>query len=146
MATKPLNGIFGTSASLETEGIWIDYGEYGRIKVARAGGKNKAFKNLMERSLRPYRSAMNMGTMDDAVLERITRENFAEAVVLDWDIVEEGPIDETTGKPTLVPVPFSREACVKIFEALPDLFLDIMQQAQTVVNFVEASREIDAKG
>lgn len=135
-ASKPISDIFGTNASLEVDGIWVDYGEHGRFRVARAGGKNKAFRNLMEKRLRPYRAAMSMGTMDDTVVERITRECFAEAVVLDWELVDG---DEQ-------PITFTREKCVELFEEYPDLFLDIMQQAQMVVNFVEETREADAKG
>jgi len=139
MASKPLNSLFGTSASLETDGIWIEYGEYGRFRCARAGGKNKAFRNLMERKLRPYRSAINMGTMDESILEKITHECFAEAVVLEWDIVEENDLGE------IVAIPFSREKCVELFKALPDLFEDLLKQTQTVINFVEESRADDAK-
>lgn len=134
-AAKPISGIFGTNASLETDGIWVDYGEHGRFLVARAGGKNKAFRNLMEKRLRPYRAAMSMGTMDDSVVERITRECFAEAVVLNWELVD------ANGDA----IEFTREKCVDLFEELPDLFIDIMQQAQMVVNFVEATRAEDAK-
>jgi len=139
MASKPLSQVFGTSASLETEGIVINYGEYGSFKCARAGGKNKAFRNLMERKLRPYRSAINMGTMDESILEKLTHECFAEAVVLGWDIVEQNELGE------IVPVPFTREKCVELFQQYPDLFTDLLQQTQTVINFVEESRADDAK-
>lgn len=135
-ATKPIASFFKTSANLETEGIWIDYGDYGRFLVARAGGKNKAFRNLMDQRLRPYRSALKMGLVDDSVIEKITRESFAEAVVLDWELVDESN----------QPIPYSAEACSKLFEDCPDLFEDVLNQAQTVANFVEETRVEDAKG
>lgn len=135
-AEKSIFDLFSTNVQFETDGIWIDYGSYGRVKIARAGGKNRAFRSLMERRLRPYRSAMNMGTMDEQVLERITRECFAETVVLDWEFL--GPDGE--------PLPFSKEKCVELFEALPDFFTEVVNESQRVVNFVEQSREHDAKG
>ncbi len=133
---KPISALFGTNASLETEGLWIDYGDYGRFLIARAGGANKKFKNLFERKIRPYRAAINMGTLDDAVAERIMRESFAEAVVIDWELVNEDGD----------PFPFSAEKCCEIFEENPDLFTDLQQQAQMVANFVKETRELDAKG
>ncbi len=135
-AQKPISALFGTNATLETEGIWIDYGDYGRFLIARAGGQNKKFRNLFEKKIRPYRAAINMGTLDDAVAERIMREAFAETVVLDWDLVDEDGD----------PYPFSAESCVSLLEENPDLFTDLQQQSQMVANFLQDTREADAKG
>ncbi len=134
-AVKPISALFGTNATLETEGIWIDYGDYGKFLVARAGGQNKKFRNLFEKKIRPYRAAINMGTLDDAVAERIMRESFAEAVVLEWDLVD------ADGKS----VPFTVENCIELLESNPDLFTDLQQQSQMVANFIQDTREMDAK-
>lgn len=135
MATKSIEDLFLTDRTLETEGIEITYGDHGSFFVARAGGANKAFNTLMQKRLRPYRTAMQMGTMDDAVLEKIVRECFAEKVVLGWDIVD------SEGKA----IPFTKEKCVELFNKLPDLFADLMEQAQRVANFVQEQRNEDAK-
>lgn len=134
-ATKPLSGIFKTNATFETSGIWIDYGEYGRFRIARSGGENRAFRNLVQQRLRPYRAGINMGTIGDDVIESVMRECFAEAIVLDWEIVDED------GKP----IPFSREKCIDVFKEYPDLFADIVQQSQLVVNFLDETRKADGK-
>lgn len=134
-AKKSIASVFGTDSSLETEGIKLDYGDYGAVWVARAGGKNKAFSDAMERRLRPYRSGIQLGTVDNEVVEKITRECFAEFVVLDWDFVDEN------GEP----IPYSPEKCAELFEQYPDFFNEIMQQAQRVVNFVRETREHDGK-
>lgn len=139
MALKPIGAVFGTNASLETDGIWIDYGEYGKFKIARAGGKNQAFTNRMEREMRPYRAGIRMGTIDDGVIENISRRVFAETVVLDWEIADYDESGE------VVPVPFSVDKCVELFSKYPDLFRDILQQSQQVVNFVEETRAHDGK-
>ena len=135
MATKSIEDLFKTDSSLETEGIEIKYGEHGSFFIARAGGANKAFNALMTKKLRPYRTAMQMGTMDDSVLESVVRECFAEKVVLGWDLVDsEGNA-----------IPFSKQKCVELFNNLPDLFTDLMQESQRVANFVQSAREEDAK-
>ena len=134
-AQKPISALFGTNATLETDGIWIDYGDYGKFLIARAGGQNKKFRNMFEKKIRPYRAAINMGTLDDAVAERIMREAFAETVVLGWDLV--GDDGE--------PFPFSVEHCITLLETNPDLFTDLQQQSQMVANFIQDTRELDAK-
>jgi len=134
--TKPISSIFKTDPTLETKGIWVDYGESGRFLIARSGGRNRAFRNLMEQRIKPFRAAMNAGASSDEAVERTTRKVFSETVVLDWEQVDE--LGES--------IPFTPDACYKLFEELPDLFLDIMQQSQMIVNFVEETREADAKG
>ncbi len=130
-----ISDLFGTTEALETDGIWIDYGEYGRFLVRRAGGRNRKFKNLMTRLIKPHRAAMQMGAVDDSVLEGLTRHAFSRTVIIDWELVDED------GEPR----DFSVSACEELFKELPDLFEDIMSQAQMVVNFVELARDNDAK-
>ena len=62
--------LFKTDEKLETDGVWLEYGqtEEGkpiRIKIARAGGRNVAFAKALEKATRPYRKAIQTGTLDD---------------------------------------------------------------------------------
>lgn len=131
--------LFKTSKNLETDGIYIEYGsdEDGkpiRIKIARAGGSNKAFTKALERATRPYRKAIQSGLLDNATADRLFRDVFADTVVLGWENVK-GP----DGKD----LPFSRENILKLFEDLPDLFSDLREQASNAALYREEVAEKD---
>jgi hypothetical protein len=130
---------FKTNANLEIDGIWIEYGinDKGkpiRIKIARAGGNNKAFTKAMERVTRPYRRAIQSGTLSNEVAEKLYREAFAETVVLGWENVE---------GPNGVALMFTKDNAVQLFNDLPDLFVDLRDQASQAALFREEVMEAD---
>lgn len=131
---------FKTDPDLETKGIFINFGETkdGRIinfRLARAGGSNKAYEKAMELATKPIRRQLMNDTVDNAQLLRITRKVFAETVVLGWENVE----DEDDK-----PIPFSKENCLKLFEELPDLFLDVQEQARKAVLYRSVNLQADS--
>lgn len=124
---------FKTDEALETDGLWIEYGvtDTGqpiRIKIARAGGRNTAFSKALERATRPYRKAIQTGTLDNQTADNLYKDVFAETVVLDWINVE-----DQDGQP----MDFKKENVVKLFNDLPDLFNDLREQAANVALFRE---------
>lgn len=127
--------MFSTDTSLETEGIDIDYGEFS-IKIARAGGANKRYVKVLEAKSKPYRRAIDTDTIDSEIVQRILRETYATTVVLGWK-----GITDSEGKA----IKFSKESCVKLFEDLPDLFIDIQQQASKMALFRKEILEADSK-
>ena len=131
--------LFKTDENLETDGIWLEYGqtekgEPVRIKIARAGGHNSSFSKALEKATRPYRKAIQTGMLDNKTADKLYKEVFADTVVLDWINVE-GP----DGKP----MEFKRENVLKLFEDLPDLFADLREQANHVALFRDEVREAD---
>lgn len=131
--------LFKTNENLETDGVWLEYGqtEKGepiRIKIARAGGHNSAFSKALEKATRPYRKAIQTGMLDNKTADKLYKEVFADTVVLDWINVE-GPDGQ--------PMEFKRENVLKLFEDLPDLFADLREQANNVALFREEVREAD---
>lgn len=126
---------FRTSDNLETNGIWIDYGTAGRFRIARAGGANKRFTKKLQRLAKPFRKAIQAESMDDELADRLMMQAFCECVLIGWEGV--------TG-PDGNPLPYSAEAAAKLFEDLPDLYLDLRQQAQNGALFREALLEADA--
>lgn len=131
--------LFKTNENLETDGIWLEYGqtekgEPVRIKIARAGGHNSAFSKALEKATRPYRKAIQTGMLDNKTADKLYKEVFADTVVLDWINVE-GP----DGKP----MEFQRENVLKLFKDLPDLFADLREQANNVALFRDEVRESD---
>jgi hypothetical protein len=108
--------MFQTDKALETNGIKVDYGAF-YLRLARAGGANKAYARAMDRLTKPYRRQIQTETI--------------ESVVVGWgmkgedgqDIEGSFPLDKDTI------LSFSRENVVRAFEALPDLFTDAKEQA-----------------
>jgi len=127
--------LFGTDADLERNGFTLEYGD-ATFVIARAGGSNKKFQSCIERKMRPYRSAINSGTMDQKTAEKLLAEGYAEAIILAWD----GVTDENGDV-----IPFTKENIIKVLLDLPDLFLDIQEQSQKVANFITVEAEEDAK-
>ena len=135
---------FKTDAELETNGIELDYGEYA-VRIARAGGANKTYQKTMERETKPYRRAIETGVLPNERMTDILMKVFAEAVVLDWQVGEEGRrkrgIETEDGK-IVEPTPAAVHA---VFKALPDLFWDIHEQANKIALFRRVALENEAK-
>lgn len=127
--------LFETNKDVEKSGIILDYGKF-KFTVARAGGANKKFAKLLEVKRKPYQRVLATGTIDPEVATQIMREVYAESVVLGWE-----GVTDRKGKD----LPFTAKNCVQLFQDLPDLFEDIMEQAQKAALFREHIREEEAK-
>lgn len=136
---------FKTDEKVEKEGVWLEYGSAGedkpvRIKIARAGGTNSKFLQLLEKRSKPYRRQIQTETIDPKVAENLFMDVYAEAVVLGWENVTAADLGETHE----TPLEFTKENCLKLFKALPDLFADLREQANRVALFRLETREADA--
>lgn len=131
---------FKTNPDIEKSGVFLQYGttEDGRpiqIKVARAGGSNTKFTKLMEQRAKPFRRQIQAGTADSKQMEKLVREVYAQSVVLGWENVQ----DENGND-----MPFTVENCIKLFEDLPDLYTDLVQQSQEAALFKAELLKADA--
>lgn len=135
---KGPEALFKTSSKLEQEGIWLDYGDF-RIKITRAGATNKRFKRLMEERMKPHRRAMANETMSNDLAERITREVWAEAIVLGWD----SPLGSNVMPYKGAAFQFSVDNCKQLFNDLPDLFIDVREQSLKLGLFLDGDEELD---
>lgn len=133
--SKNIYDKFATDKKAEQEGITLDYGDGLKIRIARAGGSNTKFEKLVQARLKKYERQRQLDLLEVETLRPILREVYAEAVVLGWEGVtnREG---ET--------LPFNKENAVKLFEDLPDLFEDIVVQAQKAVLFRQNILEAEA--
>jgi hypothetical protein len=139
---KDLKGpeaLFKTSAKLEQEGIWLDYGDF-RFRVTRAGSTNTRFKKLFEAKMKPHRRSVSNDTLNNDIADRVTREVWSESIVLGWD-----------SKLGMDCIPYKGEAlsfsaanCLQLFEDLPDLFIDVREQSMKLGLFLEGDAEGDA--
>lgn len=127
--------LFKTDGDLETKGVVLNYGGF-KITVARAGGANKKYSKVFEAKIRPHRRAIANGTLDETTDRQVMAEVYADAVVLGWEGVTDKEGDE---------MPFTKANVVKLFTDLPDLFVDVIQQANTVSVFRQDELEVDAK-
>ncbi len=127
---------YATNANLETEGVWHDLGDGGRVKVARLGNQNwqRAYNKLPH----GLRSAASAGRLKGAQADEFDKRNarvLAETVLLDWDGMEE--VDGT-------PIPYSVEAAEQALIELKDFRVAIVQIAGDMANF--QAEEVAEKG
>lgn len=141
---------FQTSGDLEKTGILLEYGNNSQglpicIRIARAGGANERFNKRMEAAAKPYRRQIQTETIATDTITKMMRQVYAETVVLGWENVElmdKNPDGSPAG--TFSPREFSVANCVELFNDLPDLYQDIVEQAQRAALFRTEIREADA--
>lgn len=146
MSASPFD-VFSTEPSLEVTGIIIDYGRF-YFKIARAGGSNAAFAKAMRDKFAPYTRAIELGEMDTKIGDRLTAEAFAETIVLGWGYVDDaGKKHDGTilGKDGKEQIKFSVDAAKRLFADLPELFKDLLKEAQKLANFRRTDVEVAAK-
>jgi hypothetical protein len=138
--------MFKTDAKAEADvGVTLDYGDF-RICIARAGGNNKRFTKILQAKMKPYRRQLSTGNMDEEVAKRIMRESYAEAIVLGFDVkVGEKKYEDGVPREDGSIAPYNKEEVIRIFTELPDLFLDVQAQADSIALFREEEIEEDAK-
>lgn len=118
--------MFKADSKAEKEGVWLEYGDGAdgkpvRIRVARAGGSNNAYTKRLEALVKPHRRQIQTETIDAELVQKMLKQAYAETVVLAWENVT----DESGNA-----LPFSAANVVKLFNDLPDLWLDVQEQAQ----------------
>lgn len=132
---------YETDPQLEVDGVPVNYGKNSKgqdmlIKVARAGGRNSAHQKRANAIYKPVRRQLQNETIDEDLLMSLTRKLYAETVVKGWEGLEDKQGNA---------LPFSVENCIKLFEELPDIFLDIKKLADEMQIFRVAAVEDDAK-
>lgn len=133
---------FKTDPQLESrEGVILDYGDF-RVTVLRAGGNNKAYQRALETKTRPYRRAIQTETMSPERSLQVLREVYAEHVVKRWEVKnEDGEWVEGVEGPDGDILPANPDNILRVFNDLPDLFMDIQEQANKVGLFRAAVQE-----
>lgn len=136
---------FQTDKNFEKQGITIEY-PGARIKVARAGGANANFAKVLERLTRPYKRAIANDTIDPETSTQIMRECYAQAVVMRWESQKEDGewVDGVMNVDGDI-IPATIDNIVQIFKDLPDLFIDLQQQAGKAALFLKDIDLEDAK-
>ena len=135
---KGPEALFKTSPKAEAEGVELDYGDFW-IKVTRAGATNARFKKLFDKAMKPHRRAVANDTMNNEVAEHITREVWAESIVLGWGSKLGDGLMPYQGEALTFNVP----NCIRLFDELPDLFIDVREQSMKLGLFQDDEQETD---
>ncbi len=135
---KGPEALFKTSPKAEAAGVELDYGDFW-IKITRAGATNARFKKLFEQRMKPHRRAVANDTMNNDVAERITREVWAESIVMGWGSKLGDGLMPYQG----AAFPFNVPNCIQLFNDLPDLFIDVREQSMKLGLFQDEEQDTD---
>jgi len=145
---------FKTDNILEVKGIIIEHDDV-RIRVARAGGANKAFTKALANATRPHQRAVKVGAMSEKKSNEILMKVYANTIVLAWEKntgTETEPVwssgidpEDTGAKPGGDLLPVTEENIIKVFTELPELFIDLVSQTQNSSLFLAELSEDLAK-
>lgn len=126
---------FATSESIEKEGIWLDLGDSGKFRIARAGGSNREYTRKLEALFEKHRTAIKIKNSNNEAINRDMARVYAECVVLDWR--------DVTG-PDKQPIEFSILNCEKVLNDLPKLFETIRETAEDYTLYRQQIQEEDS--
>lgn len=68
-------------------GVWVDLGDDARVRLSRLG--NAHYDQVLRKRVEPYLVAIREEVLDDKVADQIFLEVVAEAIILDWDNIQE---------------------------------------------------------
>jgi hypothetical protein len=123
-----LDSLYKTDTDCETTGIWLMINEEVGFRVKRFGGKNKLkIAEKLAKLQKPYSRQIELGTMDQKILDQIHVKVFVEECIVDWKGIE---IDGQ-------PVEYSNEQCIEMLRELPDLTDSLVQYASDIGNYRE---------
>ncbi len=135
---------FETDADMESKGVIVDYGDF-RVRLAHAGQGNTRYVKYAEKMMKPVRRAMEAGSLGNERSLAIMSDIYAKTIILDWQ-VRDGVDKWKTGiesKDGSV-MPFTEENVLITLKLLPNLFLDIQQQATSIANYRRAELETES--
>ena len=163
MGQQPYNpyASYAVNEDFETDGIWLTEPAFG-IKIARAGGRNKRYSARYEALTKPYKRAIQTGTLDKDTDESLSQKLYAEAVVKDWRVPaklddknrpvrdKDGNVVWTEGRiydpETFEVVPVTPEIVERTFRLNPELFRYVTAQANDVSLFRDEDAEAADSG
>lgn len=140
-----LYDVFETDSDLEQKGIWVDYGDF-KIRLASAGQGNPKYVKYAEKALKPIRKALDAGAVDNKRSQAILADIYAKTVILDWVTFDKEADEWKTGiemKDGSIGE-FNYDNVVNTLKALPNLFIDLQEQANSMANFRKAELEGDS--
>lgn len=152
-----------TDAELERKGVWVDYGGF-RVRIAKAGGANRAYLQKVELETKPIRRSMAAGTLSEDRARPIMINVFVDTIIMGWQVFEsfndnpdaekkatkaqiaEGGIwKDGIEQPDGSLGEFTNANVTAALNALPAVFNLIKQDAMADDIYLESVREDEAK-
>ena len=84
---------FITSKDVEIKGVVLEEPNF-EIRIRRAGGANKEYMTMLEKTLRPYRRSIDKGNVNNERAAQLLAPVFVKTVIIQWSTAQ---IDEKTG-------------------------------------------------
>lgn len=126
---------YRTNETLESEaGVWFRFRNGMRFRCKRAGGSNDQYRRVFQREIKPFKRQLD--SLDREVQEEIFRNVYAETILVDWDGVRDKGGNE---------VPFTKANVKALFEALPELFVQVRDNAEDYNNYLDSLLQEDAE-
>ncbi len=127
---------YATDPDREKNGFKLDFGDFS-FTLARAGGANRKYRNVLAEKMKPHARRIQSGDMDNAEMERLMAEAFGEAVILDWD----GITDEDG-----TPRPCTPRVVAEFLQdpRFHDIAETIRREADRAANFRAEARDHDS--
>jgi hypothetical protein len=117
-------------------GVTNDDGTIPTFRVLRRAAQNQRYTKALERESAPFRRLLELGTLDNKTQFRILRSVFVSSVLIGWSHVQDQKGAE---------IPYNSDNATKLFEELPELYLEIAEQAGKLSSFRAETQESDAK-
>lgn len=123
---------FRTDPDKETEGVWFDFAEGIRFKVAR--WNNPKFRQLVEKLARPHARTFRRSGRRGEMWESIVKQAAARTILLDWENVE-----DDNGKP----LKYSPDEALRVFEdpALKAIYEFVVETAIDESAYLQEDQE-----
>lgn len=126
---------YATDSSAIEFGVWVDFGDGARCKIARFN--NPAHAKYIDELRKPYRAILRAGgTIPDEKADEITIKSLARCVLVDW-----AGFEEDDGSP----MPYSVEKAIELLTDLPDFRNRIAQISMQSENYRIETLEAAAK-
>lgn len=78
---------FATDLDLEENGVWVDIGDGGQLKVARMG--NPRYQEAVRRISKPHKTQIRNKTITEDLSDELLLKSMAETILLDWKGIED---------------------------------------------------------
>lgn len=132
---------FETDKTKEVEGVAVNYapnddGTIPTFYVARIGGGNTKYSAAIKRLSKKYKRQIQLDTLPDEQMTEIAMLAFVEGALRGWENIQ-----DQDGKN----IEYTIDNAISLFKTLPDLFNDLISQANDIELFKTQSLEKDIK-
>lgn len=120
--------------SKKEEGVWVDWTDTIRIKVARHGGP--LYEKELNRAIKPYKNQIKNGVLPEDVAKRVMLRVESRAILVDWEGLHDVEGNE---------IEYSHEVAYAHLEQLPEFRQMVIDISQTI-SFYQDEEDNEAEG